>query len=99
MLCVHTGDYSTDWRNLGMDIFVCIGSSCHLKGAYNIINALKDELAGRHLEDRINLSASFCLGHCEDGVSMKINDRIVTGFTAENIRERFENEIMKELEP
>lgn len=81
-----------------MDIFVCIGSSCHLKGSYNIINVLKEEINARHLEDQINLSASFCLGHCQDGVSMKINDRIVTGFTPENIRERFENEIIKELE-
>lgn len=81
-----------------MDIFVCIGSSCHLKGAYPIINALKEELKDRQLEGQINLSASFCLGHCQDGVSMKINDRIVTGFTPENIHERFENEILKELE-
>lgn len=81
-----------------MDIFVCIGSSCHLKGSYNIINALKEELKNRQLEDRVNLSASFCLGRCQDGVSMKINEEIVTGFTPENIHERFENEIMKELE-
>lgn len=81
-----------------MDIFVCIGSSCHLKGAYNIINTLKEELKNRQLEDRVNLSASFCLGRCQDGVSMKINEKIATGFTPENIRERFENEIMKELE-
>lgn len=82
-----------------MDIFVCIGSSCHLKGAYQIINALKEELKERQLEDKINLSASFCLGRCQDGVSMKINEQIVTGFTPENIRDRFESEILKELEP
>lgn len=80
-----------------MDIFVCIGSSCHLKGAYNIINILKEELKSRQLEERVHLSASFCLGHCQDGVSMKVNDKIVTGFTPENIRERFENEILKEM--
>lgn len=45
-----------------MEIYVCIGSSCHLKGSYNIINAFKELIAEYKLEDRVSLNASFCLG-------------------------------------
>ena len=35
-----------------MEIYVCIGSSCHLKGSYNIINAFKELIAEYKLEDQ-----------------------------------------------
>ena len=80
-----------------MDIYVCIGSSCHLKGSYHIISALKEEIAENQLEDKVSLNASFCLGHCEEGVSMRIDDEIVTGFTPENVRDRFRTLISEKL--
>ncbi|MCI8650137.1 MAG: (2Fe-2S) ferredoxin domain-containing protein [Anaerotruncus sp.] len=80
-----------------MDIYVCIGSSCHLKGSYNIIAALKKLVAEYHLEDKVNLNASFCLGHCQDGVTMKIDDQLVLNVNTENIREIFQEKVVKEL--
>ena len=80
-----------------MEIYVCIGSSCHLKGSYNIINALKELIAEYHLEDRVSLNASFCLGQCQNGVTAKINDQLVTGLNEGNIRSIFEEKVVKEL--
>ena len=80
-----------------MDIFVCIGSSCHLKGSYNIINAFKTLIAENHLEDKVNLSASFCLGHCQDGVTIKVGDELVTGLNTENVKDIFAEKVLKEL--
>ena len=80
-----------------MEIYVCIGSSCHLKGSYNIINALQGLIAEYHLEDRVSLNASFCLGQCQHGVTAKINDELVTGLNEENIRSIFEEKVVKEL--
>lgn len=81
-----------------MDVYVCIGSSCHLKGSYDIINAFKRLIAENHLEDKISLNASFCLGHCQDGVTIKVNDRIVTGLSVDNVEQKFQDEILKELQ-
>lgn len=44
-----------------MDIYVCVGSSCHLKGSYSIVNLMREALKENFLEDRVNLLASFCL--------------------------------------
>ena len=82
-----------------MEIYVCIGSSCHLKGSYNIINAFKELIAAYKLEDQVSLNASFCLGHCQHGVTIKVNDEIVTGLNTDNAREIFIDKVVKELQP
>lgn len=81
-----------------MEIYVCIGSSCHIKGSYQIISALKNLIAEKGLEERVQLNGSFCLGHCEDGVSAKFNGVVVTGLTVENIGEIFERHVLSAME-
>lgn len=80
-----------------MNISVCIGSSCHLKGSYAIINAMKELIAEHKLEDRVSLNASFCLGHCQDGVTIKLDDELVTGLSADNVREVFDTRVLGAL--
>ena len=53
-----------------MTIKVCVGSSCHLKGSYEVIEAFKEVLKKYDVEDLIDLQASFCLGHCALGVTV-----------------------------
>ena len=80
-----------------MDIHVCVGSSCHIKGSYPIIELLKEEIASHHLEDKIHLKASFCLGKCSsEGVSIKINDEIICGLTQENFDDFFQKYILSQ---
>ncbi len=81
-----------------MDIFVCIGSSCHLKGSYDIIQLLNERIRRDGLEDRVEVKGSFCLGHCTDGVSMRVGDTIVTGVSRENFDSKFEEYVLGALE-
>ena len=52
-----------------MNIFVCVGSSCHLRGSAKIVELIKDAVKENNLEDKIKLSGAFCLGKCTEGVS------------------------------
>jgi NADH:ubiquinone oxidoreductase subunit E len=54
-----------------VNIKVCVGSSCHLKGSYKVIESLKSIIKKYDVEDLIDLQASFCLGFCSQGVSVK----------------------------
>ena len=80
-----------------MNIYICVGSSCHLKGSYDIIQLMKEALATHSLEDKVNLSATFCLGHCTDGVSVKINEGVICGVSKENFTEFFKNNVLSQF--
>lgn len=59
-----------------MKLTVCIGSSCHLKGSRQIVEDFQKLIEENHLEDKIELVGTFCLGECQDDVSVKIDDTI-----------------------
>lgn len=62
-----------------MNIKVCVGSSCHLKGSYDVIEAFKAVLKKYDVEDVVDLQASFCLGHCAKGVTVSCEERGPSG--------------------
>lgn len=78
-----------------MLIQVCIGSACHLKGSYDIINYLKQEIQAEGLENQITLKASFCLGKCSEAVSVQVNDDPVMSVSPDTV-ETFFNTVVKE---
>ena len=80
-----------------MNINICVGSSCHLKGSYDIIQLMKEAISTHQLEDTVNLSAAFCLGHCTDGVSVKIDDDIICSVSKDNFDEFFQQNILAKL--
>ena len=78
-----------------MKVYVCVGSSCHLRGSYDIIQLMKDRLKKNGLGDNVELSAAFCLGKCTQGVSVKVDDEIICGVSKENFDEVFNQYILK----
>ena len=60
-----------------MVIKICVGSSCHLKGSYEIIEEFKRVIADRNLEAKVQLMGGFCLGKCGDHVTVKIDDEFL----------------------
>ncbi|CDC42712.1 putative uncharacterized protein [Firmicutes bacterium CAG:449] len=81
-----------------MTVLVCVGSSCHLKGSYDIVEALKNAIKEHSLEDKVTLKATFCLGKCGiSGVSIKVDDEIVTGVTLDNFNDFFNNHILSKI--
>lgn len=71
---------------------VCVGSSCFLKGAPEIVEMLEKKVGENHLEDEVALVGSFCAGKCNRvGVTITVDDDIYTCITKENF-EKFWNE-------
>lgn len=78
-------------------LLVCIGSSCHLKGSYYVLQRLKKIIEEQNLSDKIELSGSFCLGHCAEGVSMKFGEEFILNATSDNIDSVFNEVILPKL--
>ena len=57
-----------------MDITVCIGSSCHLKGSHDLVKIFERLIALNRLQEKIELKGSFCMGECtSNGVCVSMN--------------------------
>ena len=82
-----------------MTIQICVGSSCHIKGAPEIVELLQKAVAEHGLEDQINLVGSFCIGKCNRiGVTVQVDEEIYTGVTKETFREFFQESVLNKLE-
>ena len=65
-----------------MIIMICVGSSCCLKGSYELVELFKKAIAEHGLEDDVTLAANFCTGNCNRiGVTIQIDDNTYTGVT------------------
>lgn len=80
-----------------MDVQICVGSSCHLKGSYNVIRAFQKLVEEYGLQDQIELKAAFCMGHCTEGVSTMFGDEYVGNVTPENAVEVFKKHALEPL--
>ncbi len=83
---------------IAMVLKVCVGSSCHLKGSYDVIEKLKKIIKKYDVEDVVDLQASFCLGHCSEGVTVKADDKFLFNVNEENIEDIFVKDILPELD-
>ncbi|MBM7582809.1 NADH:ubiquinone oxidoreductase subunit E [Caldicoprobacter guelmensis] len=75
-------------------IYVCVGSACHLKGSYNIIDGLQKLINDNRLTDRVLIKAAFCLGECTKGVCVRIDDGPVLSVNQENLTEFFNEHVI-----
>ena len=70
-----------------MILTVCIGSGCHVKGSRRIVEILEELVNAENDPIFIELEACFCQGKCTEGVVVKFDSQVVTGVSAENIKE------------
>ncbi|MBS4534627.1 (2Fe-2S) ferredoxin domain-containing protein [Clostridium sp. D2Q-14] len=78
-------------------INVCIGSACHLKGAYNVVNQLQKVIEEKGLIDDVVVKAAFCLGECTKAVSVKIDDGPIISVDDNKVDEFFDEYIAGRL--
>jgi NADH:ubiquinone oxidoreductase subunit E len=57
-----------------LEINICVGTACHLMGAYNIIHEFQEIIEENNLHDRLSVNASFCMQHCGEGVSVRLGE-------------------------
>ncbi len=79
-----------------MKITVCIGSSCHIKGSRQVVEAINQLIRDNGLNDKVELGGTFCLGKCGQHVSVSIDEEFFS-VDPEKVEEFFKNEILARL--
>ncbi len=75
-----------------MKVTVCIGSSCHIKGSRQVVEQLQNLINENKLEEKVQLGGTFCMGECQRGVCVTVDDTFYS-VTPETTVEFFENNI------
>ena len=75
-----------------MTLTICIGSSCHLKGSRQVVEQLQKLVAENKLEDKVELGATFCLGKCQQGVCVMVDEEFHS-VSPDTVEEFFENAV------
>ena len=83
-------------RMMKMKITVCIGSSCHIKGSRQVVEQLQALIATNNLEGQIELAGTFCMGTCQQGVCVTVDDDFHS-VTPETVNTFFTNEVLAKL--
>ncbi len=76
-----------------LDISVCFGTSCFLKGSQKLLRDILEHINVKGLDDRVNVKASFCFEKCDKGPTIKVGSRIIEGCTTDMAIEAIKREV------
>ena len=79
-----------------MKVTVCIGSSCHLKGSRQIVERLQALVAEKDLKEKVELSGKCCMGNCQNGVCVTVDDELFS-VSPETVDEFFQTNILAKV--
>jgi NADH:ubiquinone oxidoreductase subunit E len=67
-------------------LYVCMGSTCHLKSAQSVVEVFRRKIQEYQLQDGVGL--------CSEAVPVKVGETVIHGVTVENASEMFEREVL-----
>lgn len=79
-----------------MKITVCIGSSCHIKGSRQVVEQLQYLIAENKLGDKVELGGTFCMGKCQQGVCVTVDNEFYS-VTPDNVGEFFNENVLQRI--
>jgi NADH:ubiquinone oxidoreductase subunit E len=78
-------------------VTVCVGSSCHLKGARVVITRFNEMLTKYGVTDKVMLKGSFCMERCGEGVNWQIDDEPLSSASDKEAVEIFRRKVLAPL--
>ena len=79
-----------------MLVQICVGSSCHIKGSREVVEQLQKLITENNLTEKIELSGTFCMGKCQQGVCVTVDDEFHS-VTPDKVSEFFLDNIKSKL--
>ena len=80
-----------------VSVTVCVGSSCHIKGARDVIMRFNEMIKENDLEDKVELKGSFCMERCGEGFNWQIDDDLFTSSNVEDAVRTFKERVIEPI--
>lgn len=79
-----------------IELKICVGSACHLKGSCQVIEIFKHLIRNSEARDKVVIKGAFCLGHCTEAVSVSLDGNIYS-VNPDNVFEFFDKYVMNSV--
>jgi NADH:ubiquinone oxidoreductase subunit E len=77
-----------------LDIIVCVGSSCYVRGSEGLAETFDALIRERGLSASVGVTGAFCMDQCSMGVSVRVGDKVYRCVDPRNAFSFFEREVM-----
>lgn len=74
-----------------------MGSSCHIKGAPQVIEKFQQLIADYDLWSQVELKGVFCMERCTEGVTIAIDGEVFSAVDADAAEELFRKVVLVPL--
>ena len=78
-----------------VEVGVCVGTSCYVRGAQDLLSRLIRHIRDRGLEKVVDVRATFCYEACNRGPTVSFNGKAVEKCTFEKACAALEEELLK----
>lgn len=82
-----------------LEVKVCVGSSCHIRGGTKTLRALETLIEKANLAGRIDLKADLCLDNCMQAPNVIVGGDIYGGVTPDKVEAFFNAHILPKVQP
>ena len=79
-----------------MQITVCIGSSCHIKGSRQVVEQLQYLIRENNLDHKVEHYGTFCMGKCQQGVCVTV-DNAFHSVSPDTVKDFFDKNVLSQL--
>lgn len=81
-----------------LEVKVCVGSSCHIRGGAGTLKQLKALIEAHGLSDKVSLSADLCFEGCLQAPNVVVGDTVFGGVTPDKVEKFFLENILPRLD-
>ena len=94
--CTAADTNKRNGEKLMLNVTVCIGSSCHLKGSRQVVEQLQKLIAEHEVGEKVELGGTFCMGKCQKGVCVTVGEEFYS-VTPETVVDFFNNDVLPKV--
>ena len=90
-------DLSVSKAAQSIDVNVCFGTGCFLKGSQKLLGDILEHIRKSNLNGMVNVSASFCFEACDRGPVIRVGETKIEACTKEKAVRAIDREMARQL--
>ena len=75
-------------------VLVCVGSSCHLKGARDVVKRFSELIVRHGVQEVVELRGSFCMERCGEGFNWQVDQEALTSQSVDEALTLFREKVL-----